>query len=176
LSSAEEQTAFWFARQNRGDFGPAAGNAPADDDDEGFVDGSEEAGHEHIPPNTKSKGKQRDWTGFGNKTYRWKRCVERGMLPPQTVLARVLRELEDDFTHYKGIYVELADQYKIMDAVSDVPKRNILAQHLREVIDFLEQKGDQIASLYDLLSFKDKPIQDSVVPPGSRPGSRPGRS
>jgi hypothetical protein len=79
-------------------------------------------------------------------------------LPPQTVLVRVLRELEDDFTHYKGydstrslsfllaehstpsIYTELADQYKIMDAASNVVKRNVLAQHLREVIDLLEQR------------------------------------
>ena len=39
-----------------------------------------------------------------------------------------------------SIYVELADQYKIMDAVSDVPRRNILAKHLKEVVDILEQK------------------------------------
>ena len=38
------------------------------------------------------------------------------------------------------IYTELADQYKIMDAASNVVKRNVLAQHLREVIDVLEQK------------------------------------
>jgi hypothetical protein len=31
--------------------------------------------------------------------------VRNGHLPPQTVLVRVLRELEDDFTHYKG-YVD----------------------------------------------------------------------
>jgi len=80
-------------------------------------------------------------------------------VPPQTILARVLRELEDDFTHYKSyvivindfgrsvdfrgfdrIYVELADQYKAMDAASDMGKRNLLANHLREVIDVLEQK------------------------------------
>jgi hypothetical protein len=36
--------------------------------------------------------------------------------------------------------VELADQYKVMDAVSDVPRRNMLARHLREVVDILEQK------------------------------------
>jgi len=38
------------------------------------------------------------------------------------------------------VYVELADEYKIMDAISDVRKRNTLAQHLREVVDILEQK------------------------------------
>jgi hypothetical protein len=38
------------------------------------------------------------------------------------------------------MYVELADEYKILDAASNVPKRNTLAQHLREVIDILEQK------------------------------------
>ena len=78
-------------------------------------------------------------------------------LPPQTVLVRVLRELEDDFTHYKGcvhflllrggeliererIYCELADQYKLMDPASNVLKRNVLAEHLKEVVDTLEQK------------------------------------
>lgn len=73
-------------------------------------------------------------------------------LPPQTVLARVVRELEDDFIHYKAyvtpllctdhhsIYCELADQYKIMDAASVIAKRNVLAEHLKEVIDTLEQK------------------------------------
>ncbi|KAH8114583.1 centrosome microtubule-binding domain of Cep57-domain-containing protein [Phellopilus nigrolimitatus] len=93
-------------------------------------------------------------------------------LPPQTVLVRILRELEDDFTHYKGIYIELADQYKIMDAASNVPKRNVLAEHLKEVINTLEQKGDQIASLYDLLTFKDKPVGESVVPERRRSSPR----
>jgi len=99
-----------------------------------------------------------------------------GRLPPQTVLVRVLRELEDDFTHYKGIYTELADQYKIMDAASNVVKRNVLAQHLREVIDVLEQRGDQIASLYDLLTFEDKPVARSVVPEKDPRKQGPARS
>ena len=38
------------------------------------------------------------------------------------------------------IYIELADQYKVIDPVSNVAKRNVLAEHLREVIDILEQK------------------------------------
>ncbi|KAJ7509784.1 hypothetical protein B0H11DRAFT_1901171 [Mycena galericulata] len=63
----------------------------------------------------------------------------------------------DDVEVFRA-YVELADRYKEMDAVSDVPKRNMLAKHLREVVDLLEQKGDQIASLYDCLTFKDKPL------------------
>ncbi|KAG9013566.1 hypothetical protein FRB90_005880 [Tulasnella sp. 427] len=84
--------------------------------------------------------------------------VDVDRLPPQTVLARVVRELEDEFTHHKSIYVELAEQYALMDAASNVAKRNVLAEHLREVIDILEQKGDQIASLYDLLAFKDRPV------------------
>lgn len=66
--------------------------------------------------------------------------VDVDRLPPQTVLARVVRELEDEFTHHKSIYVELAEQYALMDAASNVAKRNVLAEHLREVIDVLEQK------------------------------------
>ncbi|CAK5269805.1 unnamed protein product [Mycena citricolor] len=94
----------------------------------------------------------------GENDVDYKAAARKAGLPPQTLVTRVIRDLEDDFTHYKGVYVELADQYKEMDAVSDVPKRNLTAKHLREVVDILEQKGDQIASLYDCLTFKDKPI------------------
>jgi len=41
---------------------------------------------------------------------------------------------------HSSVYVELADQYKVMDAASDVRRRNLLAKHLREVVDVLEQK------------------------------------
>ncbi|RDX49872.1 hypothetical protein OH76DRAFT_1403113 [Lentinus brumalis] len=111
--------------------------------------------------------RERERRGYSAKAAR-DRMDDR--VPPQTVLARVLRELEDDFAHYKSIYVELADQYKDMDPVSNVVKRNVLADHLREVIDILEQKGNQIASLYDLLTFKDKPVSESIVP--EKPPSR----
>ncbi|KAF9005405.1 hypothetical protein BDQ17DRAFT_1303766 [Cyathus striatus] len=135
-----------------------------DDEDEGFEDGSEETEYD-----VKSKGKQKE-IAFSSEPHAWKKAGEKEGIPPQTVVVRVIRELEDDFTHYKGIYVELADQYKEMDAASDVAKRNILAQHLREVVDILEQKGDQIAALYDLLSFRDKPTTESIVPSRSQPG------
>lgn len=50
------------------------------------------------------------------------------------------RAYEDRLTTVGRIYVELADQYKVIDAASNVAKRNVLAEHLREVIDTLEQK------------------------------------
>lgn len=78
-------------------------------------------------------------------------------LPPQTVLARVLRELEEEFTHHKGIYSELADEYKGMDSMVQAARRRIVADHLRDIIDLIERKVDQIQSLYDLLKFEDKP-------------------
>jgi len=127
--------------------GPGAGCEQQGNDDEGFAEGSDQ--DIRLGPSREGgKGKER--------------ADDR--LPPQTVLSRVIRELEDDFTHFKSVYVELADQYKLMDAASNVAKRNVVAGHLREVIDILEQKGDQIASLYDLLTFKDKPTSRSNVP------------
>ncbi|KAF8802092.1 hypothetical protein BYT27DRAFT_7197143 [Phlegmacium glaucopus] len=133
------------------------------DEDEGFGEGSDEAADVERAPRD-SKGKDPDYVIFSKDPGHWRQAGRKEGLPPQTVVARVIREIEDDFTHYKSVYVELADQYKVMDAVSDVPRRNMLARHLREVVDILEQKGDQIASLYDLLSFKDKPIVDSIIP------------
>ncbi|KAG6844374.1 hypothetical protein H0H87_007366 [Tephrocybe sp. NHM501043] len=134
-----------------------------EDEDEGFAD------EEGQPRVATDNGKR----PTGNQNYWMLRAQNEG-IPPQTVVARVIRELEDDFTHYKGIYVELADQYKDMDPVSDVQRRNLLAKHLHEVVDVLEQKGDQIAALYDLLTFKDKPVEESVVPP-AKPSAASGK-
>ena len=128
------------------------------EEDEGFGEGSDEAADVERAPRD-SKGKQRDYVIFSKDPGYWRQAGRKEGLPPQTVVARVIRELEDDFTHYKrlvcwvmkkiccwligrhySVYVELADQYKVMDAVSDVPRRNMLARHLREVVDILEQK------------------------------------
>ncbi|KAI0078207.1 hypothetical protein K474DRAFT_1697183 [Panus rudis PR-1116 ss-1] len=118
----------WLRNRTSKDHAPTGSSS----DDEGFVEGSERRDQDHQ--------------------------AEDDRIPPQTVLVKVLKELEDDFTHYKFIYSELADQYKTIDAASNVAKRNVIAEHLRDVIDELERKGDQIASLYDLLSFRDKSI------------------
>ncbi|KAF9267567.1 hypothetical protein L218DRAFT_1074297 [Marasmius fiardii PR-910] len=131
----------------------------AEDEDEGFA---EEEELEMAGPARMARRQEKQAQGRGRVPPLRDSYEKRKNLPQQTILARVIRELEDDFTHFKGVYVELADQYKDMDPVSDVPKRNLLAQHLREVVDVLEQKGDQIASLYDLLTFQDKPISDTI--------------
>ncbi|KAF7346150.1 AAA family ATPase [Mycena sanguinolenta] len=125
----------------------------SEEEDEGFAEGEEDA--EAVARQRKREGKRRE---PGDREVNYETVARKAGLPPQTIVARVIRELEDDFTHYKSVYCELADQYKEMDAVSDVPKRNMLAKHLREVVDILEQKGDQIASLYACLTFKDRPI------------------
>ncbi|WVQ62201.1 uncharacterized protein L199_000340 [Kwoniella botswanensis] len=102
---------------------------------------------------------QRSTSGRGPGSAR--RGLDGEDLPPQTVLSRVVRELEDDFEHYKTIYSELADQYKLLDPASISSKRHVLAEHLREVIDVLESKADQIGDLYELLEFRDKPLSDA---------------
>ncbi|KAJ6508969.1 hypothetical protein C8R45DRAFT_1060210 [Mycena sanguinolenta] len=132
----------------------------SDEENEGFAESEEDA--EVVARQRKREGKRRE---PGDREVNYEAVARKAGLPPQTIVTRVIRELEDDFTHYKSVYCELADQYKEMDAVSDVPKRNMLAKHLREVVDILEQKGDQIASLYACLTFKDKPISKH---PGSR--------
>ncbi|CCM06128.1 uncharacterized protein FIBRA_08377 [Fibroporia radiculosa] len=184
----EDRIPFWLSGRRRAHRPP---DVTEDTDvDEGFVEGSEEDNRAHLRPGEAARTRAR-----GSPIQQ-----SDDRLPPQTVLTRVLRELEDDFTHYKrsamvvqchdlanspgghiSIYIELADQYKLMDAVSNVVKRNVVAGNLREVIDLLEQKGDQIASLYDLLSFQDKPenpvatqhSRESMSRPLSRPGLKP---
>ena len=63
------------------------------------VDEEDEDVGPHVQP--KAKGKQREHVTFSQDPGQWRRDGECDGLPPQTVLARVLRDLEDDFTHYK---------------------------------------------------------------------------
>jgi hypothetical protein len=69
------------------------------DEDEEFVDA--------LDVQSKGKGKQREHVTFLQDPTRWRRNGGHEGLPPQTVLARVLRELEDDFTHYKRFLIFL---------------------------------------------------------------------
>ncbi|KAF6747965.1 hypothetical protein DFP72DRAFT_972051 [Ephemerocybe angulata] len=132
------------------------GAAHGHDDEEEEEEGDRERAEERRTRRGSGEVTEREIEEVPNDPSYFRRVGSRAGLPPQTVAMRVIRELEDDFTHYKSVYCELADQYKEMDPVSDVPRRNYLAKHLREVVDILEQKGDQIASLSDLLAFKDK--------------------
>jgi len=79
----------WILRRENSHMRDRVEDADTDDEDEG--------------PNiqSKGKGKQREHVTFSQDPTQWRRDGKRAGLPPQTVLARVLRELEDDFTHYK---------------------------------------------------------------------------
>ncbi|KAH9480153.1 hypothetical protein JR316_0006750 [Psilocybe cubensis] len=147
---------------------PAARRQDQGYEDEGYEGSEGAAPARDSGSGNNGKGKQREYVAFSEDIRHWQRVGQTYGVPPQTVVARVIRELEDDFTHYKSIYVELADQYKVMDAASDVKRRNLLAKHLREVVDVLEQKGDKIAALYDLLEFKDKPAKNAPLSSTSR--------
>ena len=73
--------------------------ARVDDEEEGGNDNNDWV--EGAEPNVgRDKGKASDTDAYNLEFL--KRSTPRDRLPPQTVLVRVLRELEDDFTHYKG--------------------------------------------------------------------------
>ena len=71
-----------------------------EDEDEGFVEGTEEPDQQGAGVK-KSNGKQREHVGFSRESGPWRQQAQTEGLPPQTVVARVIREIEDDFTHYK---------------------------------------------------------------------------
>lgn len=85
-----------------------------------------------------------------------------GSIPPQTVLTRVISELEADFHHFRMIYIELADQYKVLDVACSTEKRQVLAEHLKEVIDSMERKAEQVSALYSLMTVEDR--ADDLLP------------
>ena len=79
---------------------PQAEEEEEEEEDEGFAEGWDD-----VPAPAEFKGKQRD-IGPGHVTFSenpayWREAGQKEGLPPQTVVMRVIRELEDDFTHYK---------------------------------------------------------------------------
>jgi len=68
------------------------------EEDEGY-EGSEGAEAERVIG--ANKGKERGYVTFSKDAAHWRKVGRANGLPPQTVVARVIRELEDDFTHYK---------------------------------------------------------------------------
>ncbi|KAG8961617.1 hypothetical protein FRC03_005169 [Tulasnella sp. 419] len=122
---------------------------------------AQKQGQEHADEGRKSP----EWlTAFMRRRNHDGADVAGERLPNKTIVSRVIGELEEEFNHYKAIYIELAQQYAIMDPASNVAKRNVLAEHLKEVIDVMEHKGDQVASLYETLSFDDK-VEGRRSPP-----------
>jgi hypothetical protein len=92
----------WIPSRFRGTVadGPDGETDEADDEDEGFAEGSEEPEHQEAGAK-KPNGKQREDVSFSREPGPRRQHAQREGLPPQTVVARVIRELEDDFTHYK---------------------------------------------------------------------------
>jgi hypothetical protein len=86
-----------------------------EEEDEGY-EGSEDADVDHRATNGKGKERERERerereserererqfvVSFSQDPSHWRQAGRKHGLPPQTVVARVIRELEDDFTHYK---------------------------------------------------------------------------
>ncbi|KAG0144972.1 hypothetical protein CROQUDRAFT_46451 [Cronartium quercuum f. sp. fusiforme G11] len=78
---------------------------------------------------------------------------------PQTVLVKIIHEIEEDFETHRKIFVELSETYRAMEpGKEDLVKRKALAAHLKESVDTLEKKAEQIHELYRLLEFRDLPL------------------
>ncbi|KAK4056743.1 hypothetical protein OIO90_002295 [Microbotryomycetes sp. JL221] len=77
--------------------------------------------------------------------------IDQTKLDSRKALENVLKDLEDDFELHKKIYVELSDRYKSMSSKSNSTKRKTLANHLKQSIDTLEVKAQQVKRLHDLI-------------------------
>ncbi|OLL25008.1 Spindle pole body protein ppc89 [Neolecta irregularis DAH-3] len=102
----------------------------------------------------------------------------RPSMPPGVALTSVLTQLEDEFRHLKLQYHELIDTYESLDPGYGKRKRKAIADRLREVIEQLEAKADQIYALYDALeAVKDDPSQTPIsrrqINRPSAPAGRP---
>ncbi|KAK9239764.1 centrosome microtubule-binding domain of Cep57-domain-containing protein [Lipomyces kononenkoae] len=75
----------------------------------------------------------------------------RPSMPAGTAVTTVLSQLEDEFRHLKFQYQSHVDKYEHLDPAVSKRKRKALVSKLKETIEELESKADQIYALYDAL-------------------------
>ncbi|KAK9337249.1 centrosome microtubule-binding domain of Cep57-domain-containing protein [Lipomyces starkeyi] len=75
----------------------------------------------------------------------------RPSMRPETAVTTVLSQLEDEFRHLKFQYQSHVDKYEHLDPAVSKRKRKALVTRLKEIIEELETKADQIYALYDVL-------------------------
>ncbi|CAB4410804.1 unnamed protein product [Rhizophagus irregularis] len=80
---------------------------------------------------------------------------------PDIALGRVISNLMDELKHLKMYYSNLVDEYQRSDPLDCKSKRSALAEELKEIMDQMEIKGDQIATLYDIQQKTVKPSLSS---------------
>ncbi|GET58858.1 hypothetical protein GLOIN_2v500423 [Rhizophagus irregularis DAOM 181602=DAOM 197198] len=80
---------------------------------------------------------------------------------PDIALGRVISNLMDELKHLKMYYSNLVDEYQRSDPLDCKSKRTALAEELKEIMDQMEIKGDQIATLYDIQQKTVKPSLSS---------------
>ncbi|KAG9315545.1 hypothetical protein JVU11DRAFT_3166 [Chiua virens] len=132
-----------------------------DDKDEGFDEGIEHRAQPDPPLREIGRNNRRAYSieEILERMDRNGGTLRPSDVPPQTVLARVIGELEDEFAHFREIYSRLADEYRSLDSAVEATNRHAVSDRLRDVIEVLERKGNQIATLYDLLIFEDKALK-----------------
>ncbi|CAG8446640.1 2237_t:CDS:10 [Acaulospora colombiana] len=69
---------------------------------------------------------------------------------PDKALVKVINDLTDELTHLKIYYSNLVDEYHAIDPVDSKAVRTALAEEMKDAMDSMEMKGDQIAMLYDV--------------------------
>ncbi|KAK9430570.1 centrosome microtubule-binding domain of Cep57-domain-containing protein [Lipomyces doorenjongii] len=75
----------------------------------------------------------------------------RPSMRPETAVTTVLSQLEDEFRHLKLQYQSHVDKYEHLNPAVSKHKRKALVTRLKEIIEELETKADQIYALYDVL-------------------------
>ncbi|KAJ8101051.1 centrosome microtubule-binding domain of Cep57-domain-containing protein [Lipomyces tetrasporus] len=78
----------------------------------------------------------------------------RPSMRPETAVTSVLSQLEDEFRHLKLQYQSQVDKYEQLDPAVSKRRRKAVVGRLKEIIEELETKADQIYALYDVLESK----------------------
>ncbi|EMR09349.1 hypothetical protein PNEG_02303 [Pneumocystis murina B123] len=102
--------------------------------------------------------KNKDRLSFSAKTKQLDNIFEeentiRPSMSPKSALSMVITQLEDEFKHLKLRYQEFIQSYEKVDPSIGKRKRKALAGKLKNIIEELEAKADQIYALYDVVEM-----------------------
>ncbi|KAA8916122.1 hypothetical protein TRICI_001773 [Trichomonascus ciferrii] len=126
------------------------------------------------PTTTANSGYTRETFGVNKKSPEWdEESTLRPSMSPEDSVKLVLEKMSSELSALKDQYNGLMAEYNERNPASHRTKRREVAAGLKELVDEMESKADQIYAMYDVIAATKIPIEDDEVDDGPYDNDQP---
>jgi hypothetical protein len=125
-------------------------------------------------PTTTDSGYTRETFGINKKSAEWdEESTLRPSMSPEDSVKLVLEKMSSELSSLKDQYNGLMAEYNERNPASHRTKRREVAAGLKELVDEMESKADQIYAMYDVIAATKIPIEDDEAESGPYDNDQP---